>query len=54
MKFKIVGLATGNSAANNFAPNCGYTKHKEDRGGYSVLNNKRVYSRILIKKIYIF
>ena len=51
MRYEIVGLATGNSAANNFAPNCGYIKHKEDRGGCPVLNNKRVYSRLLIKKI---
>lgn len=49
MKYEIVGIAAGNSAANNFAPNCGYIKHKEDRGGCSVLNNKRVYSRILLK-----
>lgn len=51
MRYEIVGMATGNSAANNFAPNCGYIKHKEDRGGCPVLNNKRVYSRLLIKKI---
>lgn len=51
MRYEIIGLATGNSAANNFAPNCGYIKHKEDRGGCPVLNNKRVYSRLLIKKI---
>jgi hypothetical protein len=51
MRYEIIGLATGNSAANNFAPNCGYIKHSEDRGGCPVLNNKRVYSRLLIKKI---
>lgn len=51
MKYEVVGLATGNSAANNFAPNCGYKKHSEDRGGCPVINNKRIYSRILIKKV---
>lgn len=51
MRYEIIGLAAGNSAVNNFAPNCGYIKHKEDRGGCPVLNNKRKYPRLLIKKI---
>ena len=49
-QFEIVGMAAGNSRATGFNYNVPYTPHPEDRGGCGVINNKRMYARILIKK----
>jgi hypothetical protein len=49
-QFKIEGMAAGNSKATGFYFNVSYTPHKEDRGGCGVVNNKRQYARILIRK----
>ena len=51
-QFEIVWQASGNtraSAPNDVLKEVGYTIHPEDRGGCGVINNKRQYSRILIR-----
>lgn len=49
-QFEIIGICAGNSRLNKFYGIVPYTPHVEDRGGCAVLNNKRVYSRILIRR----
>ena len=49
-QFEILGICAGNSRVNKFYGIVPYTPHEEDRGGCAVLNNKRVYSRILIRR----
>ena len=49
-QFEILGICAGNSRLNQFYGIVPYTPHVEDRGGCAVLNNKRVYSRILIRR----
>lgn len=49
-QFEIVGICAGNSRLNKFYGDITYTPHPEDRGGCAVLNGKRVYSRILIRR----
>jgi hypothetical protein len=53
-QFEIIWQASGNtraSAPKEVLKKLSYKQHKEDRGGCGVVNGKRVYSRILIKKI---
>ena len=50
-QFKIIGMASGNSRANQFNGTVGYRQHKEDRGGCAVLEGKRKYPRLLIKRV---
>lgn len=53
-QFEIVGIACGNtraSAPKEVLKKLSYKQHKEDRGGCGVVNGKRVYARIFIKKI---
>jgi len=47
---EVMGMAAGNSAVNGFGSQAGYTKHKKDRGGCPVLDDERVYPRILIRR----
>lgn len=49
-QFEILGICAGNSRLNKFYGIVPYKPHVEDRGGCAVLNNKRVYSRILIRR----
>lgn len=49
-QFEILGICAGNSRVNKFYGVVPYTPHVEDRGGCAVLNNQRVYSRILIRR----
>ena len=49
-QFEIIGICAGNSRLNKFYGIVPYTPHVEDRGGCAVLNSKRVYSRILIRR----
>ncbi len=49
-QFEILGICAGNSRQNKFYGIVPYKPHVEDRGGCAVLNNKRVYSRILIRR----
>ena len=49
-QFEIVGMAAGNSRATGFYYNVCYHPHTEDRGGCGVINNTRVYARILIRR----
>ena len=49
-QFEILGICAGNSRLNKFYGIVPYSPHVEDRGGCAVLNNKRVYSRILIRR----
>ena len=52
-QFDIIWQACGNtraSAPKEILDEVGYTIHSEDRGGCGVVNNKRQYARILIRK----
>lgn len=49
-QFEIVGMAAGNSAVNNFGINAGYTRNRNDRGGCPVINGKRMYARLLVRR----
>lgn len=52
-QFDIVWQASGNTRASappDVLKSLGYKPHENDRGGCGVVNGKRVYSRILIKK----
>ena len=48
-QFEIMGLAAGNSKVTGLYYNVPYTPHPEDAGGGGVINNKRIYARILIQ-----
>lgn len=52
-QFEILWQASGNTracASKETLEYLGYERHEEDRGGCGVVSNKRVYSRILIKR----
>lgn len=52
-QFEIVMLANGNARSNvplNILKEVGYRQHPEDRGGVGIINGRRVYARILIRK----
>lgn len=49
-QFEILGICAGNSRLNRFYGIVKYKPHPEDRGGCAILNGKRVYSRILIRR----
>lgn len=51
-QFEIVWQASGNTRASTpikILSKIGYSIHPEDRGGCAVINNKRLFTRILIK-----
>ena len=52
-QFEIIWQASGNTRAcapQSILKEVSYTIHPEDRGGCGVINNERVYSRILIRR----
>lgn len=52
-QYEILGLAAGNtraSAPKDFLEIVKYRQHKEDRGGCPVLEGKRTYGRVIIRK----
>lgn len=52
-QFEIIMLANGNARTNvarNTLKKAGYRPHAEDKGGVGIINGKRVYARILIRK----
>jgi len=52
-QFEIVMLANGNARTNvppKTLKEVNYRAHSEDRGGVGILNGKRAYARILIRK----
>ena len=49
-QFEILGICAGNSRVNKFNGIVEYEPMSEDRGGCALINNKRVYSRILIRR----
>ena len=52
-QFEIIWQASGNtkaSAPKDILAKLNYIPHKDDRGGCTVVNGKRTYGRILIKK----
>jgi hypothetical protein len=52
-QFEIIWLACGNtraSAPKEILKRLNYQKHPEDRGGCGIVNGKRTYARILIKR----
>jgi hypothetical protein len=52
-QFEIVMLANGNARTNvssNTLTEVGYRQHPEDRGGVGIIDGKRVYVRIMIRR----
>lgn len=52
-QFEIVMLANGNARANvspEVLAQVNYRAHVEDRGGVGIINGKRVYARVLIRR----
>ncbi|TXE58302.1 type II toxin-antitoxin system RelB/DinJ family antitoxin [Serratia ureilytica] len=52
-QFEIIMLANGNARTNVSAETLaevGYRPHSEDRGGVGIINGRRVYARILIRR----
>lgn len=49
-QFEIVGIAAGNTKVNGFYYSVPYLPNPKDRGGCGVINGKRIYTRILIKR----
>jgi len=52
-QFEIVMLANGNARTNvtsEILKEVKYLKHSEDRGGVGIINGRRVYARILIRR----
>ena len=49
-QFEVVGLVAGNSRATGLHRPVAYTQHADDRGGCGVINGKRVYVRVLIRR----
>lgn len=52
-QFEILMLANGNARANvskEVLARVNYRAHAEDRGGVGIINGKRVYARVLIRK----
>ncbi|WP_421446597.1 adenine-specific methyltransferase EcoRI family protein, partial [Agrobacterium tumefaciens] len=52
-QFEIIMLANGNARTNvssRTLKEVGYRLHAEDRGGVGIVNGRRVYARILIRK----
>lgn len=52
-QFEIVMLANGNARTNvpsKTLEEVGYRPHSEDRGGVGIINGRRVYARILIRR----
>ncbi|WP_171962006.1 type II toxin-antitoxin system RelB/DinJ family antitoxin [Bordetella trematum] len=52
-QFEIIMLANGNARTNvpkNLLAEVGYRQHPEDRGGVGIINGRRVYARILIRR----
>lgn len=52
-QFEIIMLANGNARTNvcsKTLTGVGYRPHSEDRGGVGIINGRRVYARILIRR----
>lgn len=52
-QFEIIMLANGNARTNvpsDTLAEVGYRPHSEDRGGVGIINGRRVYARILIRR----
>lgn len=52
-QFEIIMLANGNARTNvsrKTLAKAGYRPHSEDRGGVGIINGRRVYARILIRR----
>lgn len=52
-QFQIVMLANGNARTNvepEILAEAGYQRHPEDRGGVGIIEGKRVYARVLIRR----
>jgi hypothetical protein len=52
-QFEIVMLANGNARTNvssKTLAEVGYRPHSEDKGGVGIINGRRVYARILIRR----
>lgn len=53
-QFEIVMLANGNARTNvsqNTLTSAGYIPHPEDKGGVGIINGRRSYARILIRRV---
>ena len=52
-QFEIVMLANGNARTNvdsDTLARVGYVRHPEDRGGVGIIDGKRVYARVIIRR----
>lgn len=49
-RFEILGLAAGNTRANGLFYSVPYTPNSEDRGGSAMIDGKRKYSRVFIRR----
>ena len=49
-QFEILGMAAGNSRACGFNYDVKYVQHEKDRGGCGVVNDERVFARLLIRR----
>ena len=52
-QFEIIMLANGNARTNVDSKTLaavGYRQHPSDKGGVGIINGKRVYARILIRR----
>lgn len=52
-QFEIVMLANGNARTNvdsNTLTEVGYCQHPEDKGGVGIINGRRVYARVMIRR----
>lgn len=52
-QFEIIMLANGNTRTNvppNILDEVGYRQHPEDKGGVGIINGRRSYARILIRR----
>lgn len=52
-QFEIIMLANGNARTNvsfNTLTEVGYRPHPEDRGGVGIINGRRIYARVMIRR----
>jgi hypothetical protein len=52
-QFEIIMLANGNARTNvsfNTLAEVGYRPHPEDRGGVGIINGRRIYARVMIRR----
>lgn len=54
VRYKLIWQACGNTSASTpkeILDYLNYIKHSKDKGGCPVINNERIYTRVLIQKV---